>query len=80
MLLEAQFPVLKDEDPTVIYDAGSLTREAGAVTPVEGSDTSDNSDMRGAADKVLTFGLASEVAKKLGREPRPNLAPEPAKK
>ncbi len=28
----------------------------------------------------LLFGLAAEVARKLGREPRPNLAPEPVRK
>ncbi len=62
MLLEAQFPVLKDEDPTVILDAGSLTREAGGITPVEGSDRAEIDSNR-SGDNVLTgWGSAGRTA------------------
>jgi capsular exopolysaccharide synthesis family protein len=42
MLLEAQFPLLKDANPAIIGDVSRLTRETGAVQPVEAGSSKDN--------------------------------------
>jgi len=38
-LLDTQFPILQNEDATVIQDADALVRKAGSVGAVDGSDT-----------------------------------------